>query len=46
MEGLPQNKTKIVCTIGLASESQQVIEQMLMAGMNVAPNLLKGTMWF
>ena len=33
---LAQNKTKIVCTIGPASESQQVMEQMLLAGMNVA----------
>jgi pyruvate kinase len=33
---LPKNKTKIVCTIGPASESPQVMEQMLLAGMNVA----------
>ena len=36
MEGLPLNKTKIVCTLGPASESQQVMEHMLLAGMNVA----------
>jgi len=36
LQSLPQNKTKIVCTIGPASESQQVMEQMLLAGMNVA----------
>ena len=36
MTFLPPNKTKIVCTIGPASESQQVMEQMLLAGMNVA----------
>ncbi len=36
MEKLPLNKTKIVCTIGPASESQQVMERMLLAGMNVA----------
>ncbi len=36
MESLPPNKTKIVCTIGPASESQEVMEQMLLAGMNVA----------
>jgi pyruvate kinase len=33
---IPANKTKIVCTIGPASESQGVMEQMLLAGMNVA----------
>ncbi len=33
---LPKNKTKIVCTIGPASESPQVMEQMLRAGMDVA----------
>ncbi len=36
MERLPLNKTKIVCTIGPASQSQQVMEQMLLTGMNVA----------
>jgi pyruvate kinase len=33
---LPSHKTKIVCTIGPASESQEVMERMLLAGMNVA----------
>jgi pyruvate kinase len=33
---LPVNKTKIVCTIGPASESQEIMEEMLLAGMNVA----------
>jgi pyruvate kinase len=33
---LPANKTKLVCTIGPASESPEVIEQMIRVGMNVA----------
>jgi pyruvate kinase len=33
---LPVNKTKIVCTIGPASQSRAVMEQLLEAGMNVA----------
>jgi len=33
---LPLHKTKIVCTIGPASESREVMERMLLAGMNVA----------
>jgi pyruvate kinase len=33
---VPTNRTKIVCTIGPASESQDVMERMLRAGMNVA----------
>jgi pyruvate kinase len=33
---LPMNKTKIVCTIGPASASPEVMEKMLLAGMNVA----------
>lgn len=34
--GLPVSRTKIVCTIGPASESPDVLEAMLRAGMNVA----------
>jgi len=33
---LPTNKTKIVCTIGPASHSPEIMEQMIQAGMNVA----------
>jgi len=33
---LPAHKTKIVCTIGPASESPATMEQMIQAGMNVA----------
>jgi pyruvate kinase len=34
--GLPGHKTKIVATVGPASESLEVLEQMIRAGMNVA----------
>jgi hypothetical protein len=33
---LPHNKTKIACTRGPASQSRDVMEQLLLAGMNVA----------
>ncbi len=33
---LPGHKTKIVCTIGPASDSQETVEAMIRAGMNVA----------
>ena len=33
---LPAHKTKIVCTIGPASDSLEIMEKMLRAGMNVA----------
>ncbi|MCF8055994.1 MAG: pyruvate kinase [Desulfocapsa sp.] len=36
MPQLPPNKTKLVCTIGPASNSPAMIEKMLLAGMNVA----------
>ena len=29
-------KTKIVCTIGPASESEEMLEKLMLAGMNVA----------
>ncbi|HXX53296.1 MAG TPA: pyruvate kinase [Thermodesulfovibrionales bacterium] len=33
---LPLHKTKIVCTIGPASESIEVMEKMMHSGMNIA----------
>ena len=33
---LPKNKTKIVCTIGPASDSPEMMKRMIRAGMNVA----------
>ena len=33
---LPRNKTKIVCTIGPASRSRDVMEKLLLVGMNIA----------
>lgn len=34
--GIINEKTKIVCTIGPASESEEMIEKLINAGMNVA----------
>ena len=34
--GIIMRKTKIVCTIGPASENEEVLTQMCLAGMNVA----------
>ena len=33
-------KTKIVCTIGPASESEEMLEKLMNAGMNVEKNIL------
>lgn len=32
----PANKTKLICTVGPASDSPQILEEMILAGMNVA----------
>jgi pyruvate kinase len=42
---LPAHKTKIVCTIGPASRSEAVLEQLISRGMNVARlNFAHGTL--
>ena len=41
---LPDHKTKIVCTIGPASRSETVLEELMRRGMNVARlNFAHGT---
>ena len=37
---LPDHKTKIICTVGPASESPDVLERMIRAGMDVALSLI------
>lgn len=36
MNNLPLKKTKIICTIGPASQSQDILQQMILNGMNIA----------
>ncbi|MGC8468236.1 MAG: pyruvate kinase, partial [Acidithiobacillus sp.] len=44
MMKLPTQRSKIVCTIGPASDAPKTLEQMIRAGMNVARlNLAHGT---
>ena len=33
---MTMRKTKIICTLGPASDSEQVIRELMLAGMNVA----------
>jgi pyruvate kinase len=43
--GLPDHKTKVVCTIGPASRSEAVLERLMLLGMNVARlNFAHGTL--
>jgi len=38
MKNLPKNKTKLVCSIGPATDSPEMIEKMVEAGMNATSN--------
>ena len=36
-EGVNMRKTKIICTIGPASQSEEKLRELMLAGMNVSP---------
>jgi len=43
---LPNHKTKIVATIGPASDNQDMLERLIRAGLNIAINSFSMTGWF